>query len=319
MDIRKLNRNMIELAVSQGIREMRRNPERGLRRLADMGRHFADKTYGGHVFMRIQKDLNMKDSLYFQMLRNCLEQVEDDALKTFGVNLGYNSWTCGVRQLRSLGLKNPEQADKIKWYCELRCQGKEENGAENMKKLSEIIRKKRQQGIYTFFLYMTSTFEEFPEFVFLLNRYTDCAFICFFKEDCFTEAQIKVLKRHHNCLYLLPIRGWKQAAREESSLVLTEQQRQTREMLREYKLLYSYYVVYEEMDSGITGLLDALEPVLELEPLILVLKASKNVNEDYRKSCYEEIWKQRDDPKYNTFLVELQEDCRRLNEMILGK
>lgn len=319
MDIRKLNRNMIELAVSQGIREMRQNPERGLRRLADMGKHFADKTYGGNVFMRIQNDLNMNDSLYFQILRNCLEQVDDSAMKTFGVNLGYNSWTCGVRQLRSLRKKNPEQAEKIKWYCELRCQGRDESGMENMKKLSEIIKKKRQQGIYTFFLYMTSTFEEFPEFVFLLNRYSDCAFICFLKEDCFTEAQIKVLKRHHNCLYLLPVKGWKQAAREESPFVLTQEQIQTRELLRENKLLYSYYVIYEEMSSGIAGMLDALGPVLELEPLILVLKASKNVSEAYRKNCYKEIWKQRDDPKYSTFLVELQEDCRRLNEMILGE
>ena len=78
MELRKLNRNMIELAVIQGIREIRQDSNRGMRRMADLAQHFAEKNFHDSVFLKIQAALLEKDSRYYQMIRNIINQVDEN-------------------------------------------------------------------------------------------------------------------------------------------------------------------------------------------------------------------------------------------------
>ena len=90
---------MIETAVKHGFREMREDPERSLRQLADLGKQFSKNRFQEDIFSVIQEALSNEDSAYYSMIENALNNFDETALETFGTNVGYNAWTCGARNL----------------------------------------------------------------------------------------------------------------------------------------------------------------------------------------------------------------------------
>lgn len=311
MDVRKLNRGLIDLAVSQGIREIRHDTNRGLRRLSDLGQHFASRYFSENVFLQIHEVLKQEDSRYYRLMQNILDHVEEDHIKCFGINLGYNSWTCGVtairQRLQEQKLQGKEGVEPVSWLYELPCGNEKEDSSERIERLSALINRKRQQGVYTYALYPQQTFAENPELVFLLDRYPDCDFLWFFCESDLTEAQIKVLKKHHNCIYLFP------AIREDGTADV-----EIARKMKANRILYSYYYIYGETEGGLEKKLEEIQPILQEEPPVLIMKAGPGVSGEYRTRFAREIWNDRMHPEHNTFLVEMTEDRRRIDEMIAG-
>lgn len=331
MDVRKLNRGLIELAVSQGIREIRQDPKRGIRRLSDLGEHFASRWFSDNIFLQIHEILKKEDSKYFRLVQNLLDYVDEETIKCFGINLGYNSWTCGVSRMRQQQEALQEAAQipaeiktqaegetqaaatagktkkRVSWLCELPYNSGKGDPSEKLNKLSEAINRRRQRGVYAYALYPRETFAQNPELVFLLDRHPDCAFLWFFRESDLTEPQLNVLQKHNNCLYLFP------ALKADGTPAV-----EIAEKMRRHKILYSYYHIYEETENGLKDQLDKLQPVMAEEPSILIMKAAPGVSAEYRRKFAREIWDNRKDPAYDTFLIELTEDCRAIDEMIAG-
>lgn len=307
MDVRKLNRGLIELAVSQGIREIRQDPKRGIRRLSDLGEHFASRWFSDNIFLQIHEILKKEDSKYYRLIQNLLDYVDEETIKCFGINLGYNSWTCGVSRMRQQQEDKSVKGKKkqVSWLCEFSYDSGESDPSEKLNKLSEAINRRRQRGVYAYALYPGETFAQNPELVFLLDRHPDCAFLWFFRESDLTEPQLNVLKKHNNCLYLLP------ALREDGT-----PNTEIAGKMRRHKILYSYYHVYEETENGLKDQLEKLQPVMEEEPSVLIMKAAPGVSDEYRKKFAREIWDNRKDPTYDTFLIELTEDSRAIDGMI---
>lgn len=312
-----MNRGLIELAVSQGIREIRQDPERGLRRLSDLGQYFASRRFSDNIFIQIHEILKREDSRYYHLIQSILDHVEEDTIKCFGINLGYNSWIYGVNRIRQQKQEmerkqNPEQKteqkqNSLSWLCELSYDNRKGDPSDRLKKLSGIINHKCQQGVFTYALYPEQTFADSPDLVFLLARHPDCAFLWFFKETDLTNAQLQVLKKHNNCLYLFP------AVKEDGT-----PNPEIAAKMKKHKILYSYYHVYEETESGLEAQLDKLQPVLQEEPAVLIMKAGPAVSGEYRKKYARAIWDDRQNPGYHTFLIELTEDSRKIDEMIAG-
>ncbi|MDY2628754.1 MAG: hypothetical protein SOW08_10665 [Lachnospiraceae bacterium] len=312
MDVRKLNRGLIELAVSQGIREIRQDTKRGLRRLSDLGQYFASRRFSENIFLQIHEVLKQEDSRYYHLIQNVLDYVEEDTIKCFGINLGYNSWTYGVSVIRQRfqeqKLQGKKNAKPVSWLCELPYNSEKGDPSERINHLSSLINRKQQEGVYTYALYPQQTFAQNPELVFLLDRHPDCDFLWFFRESDLTEAQLKVLKKHNNCIYLFP------AIKEDGTADV-----EIAGKMKENRILYSYYYIYEEAEGGLEKVLEEIQPVLQEDPSILIMKAGPGVSEEYRAGFAREIWNDRMHPGHNTFLAELTEDSRRIDEMIAGE
>ena len=305
MEARKLNRGLIEIAVSQGIRDIRQNPKRGLRRLADLGEHFASGRFSQNVFLEIHQALDQEESPYYRLIQNLVNSTEEDTIKNFCLNLGYNSWIYGAGKLSRV---YKEKKEVMSWLCRVNYDGEKRDPADTIRKISHIIRQKRDKGAFAYSLFPGQTFSGYPEPVFLLDRYSDCAFAWFFKESTLTGAQLRILKKHNNCIYLFPAK----TADGTPNVSIGE-------AARKEKLLYSYYYLYEEEDGSLEDILNTLQLVLDQEPLFLVLKAGETVTDVQRKACARDIWSRRMEPQSDTFLIEYTEDARAVQDMITGK
>lgn len=87
----------------RAIKDIRRDNFRQLRNYVDMCA-LLSKSKGHQLFFeRAQQLLETTDSLYYPLIQRAISSISEDALCTFGVNLGIDALTHGVTQLRREG------------------------------------------------------------------------------------------------------------------------------------------------------------------------------------------------------------------------
>lgn len=87
----------------RAIKDIRRDNFRQLRNYVDMCA-FLSKSKGHQLFFeQAQQLLEATDSLYYPLIQRAISGIDEDALCTFGINLGIDALTHGVTQLRRQG------------------------------------------------------------------------------------------------------------------------------------------------------------------------------------------------------------------------
>lgn len=108
MNLRGLRVYALGLA-HRAFRDIQRDNFRQLRNYVDMCA-FLSKGKGHRLFFeRAQEVLEQTDSLYYPLIQRAISTVSEDALCTFGVNLGIDALTSGAGQLRQLAATEDQQ------------------------------------------------------------------------------------------------------------------------------------------------------------------------------------------------------------------
>ena len=92
-----MSRVLIQTYVQSKLKELKRSPERSIRNLVDMALHFSNGRFQKHFFETVQNMLHNQQSAYFPLVQNLMRSVSEERLMSFGMNLGYNSFTAGVK------------------------------------------------------------------------------------------------------------------------------------------------------------------------------------------------------------------------------
>jgi hypothetical protein len=201
MNIYLMKKAMIEAAIDRGIKEMENDPERSIRRLADLGRQFSKNRFQSTVFSVMQELLNNENSAYYDMVHNLLKNTDQEALKKFGVNFGYMSWTYGAAKLRE---QESQKKFCIPWTVLLRYDAESKDGL-TMEHLASLMEQGQDVGIYAWFIRETGNAADSYELLTLLERYKECAYVWYRKVGRLTAAQIQMLKLCRNTVVALPL------------------------------------------------------------------------------------------------------------------
>ena len=140
-----ITRGLIDFAVSQCLKNIKEDPYRSIRRLADLGRQFAKGRFQEELFSLFQRLLLNEDGPYYEMLKQLVSSVDTDSLKTLGINIGYNSWTCGASRLRQI----TAEKDYPHWLAEISL-SPESSASQLKEQLSAALK----NGTYAFRLHM---------------------------------------------------------------------------------------------------------------------------------------------------------------------
>lgn len=144
MEAEALTRAVIESAVDRGIREIAEDPSRGLRKLVDLGGMFAKGRFQKRYIGVLRQMLEDGRSPYYAMACSTVRQVEREHLRTFGVNVGWQSWTVGARRIRAL---EAEGGYNVPWCITFRLGGAMEAG-----EYRRLVSQGAEKGICTYFL-----------------------------------------------------------------------------------------------------------------------------------------------------------------------
>lgn len=184
MDQDAFKRAVVESVVDRSLRDIRRDPRRGIRRLADLGDMTAAGPYQKKFLTMIRRMLEQEDSPYYTMVCNAVRSADSERLKTFGMNFGWNCLTVGTKKIRTL---EQTQTWSIPWSLTLHIGGGPEGLDAHI--LIRIIREGMKLGIYTYFLFPAGMGRSISTALDAVTASGDCAFFLFLPPEQ-TDANV---------------------------------------------------------------------------------------------------------------------------------
>ena len=190
-----LRRVLCEATVDRAIRDIQRDTKRSLRNAVDLGLNF---TAGGRLFhsvLEAARDLlSDEQSAYFESIQTVLQTVDQDTIKTFGLNVGLEGCTRGAKRIREL---EESGGFNIPWALTL-CAGDQGVGLADCQRLVE---EGTALGIYVYLLMDHGMNVEALRQLSSTN--TKCAFVVLSGTLCAGEEDTAHLSDLHNTIFLV--------------------------------------------------------------------------------------------------------------------
>ena len=300
MNKQDFTRTLIELAVDQGMKGMKENPHRSIRRMADLGRQFSKGRFQEQIFTLFQKLLTNENSPYYDIMANLFDNVDEAALKRFGINIGYNAWTWGACQIRK---KEQETGTEFPWLLKLVWSPSSQHGL-SLAEINALVTGNRKNGVYAYWIPTHGSLAGNTEIFSVFRNFPDCIFILDLTEsDCrLTAAQLAAIKECPNTALLLP-------SAKDGCLELSG-------ALKAQKSLYAVSLAYSDRDieNILTG-----KWVYDLLPFgskILCMTARPDCSGESRKKAGDFALAARLNEKYPAILIDWFADIDRVQKII---
>ncbi len=302
MENYKLIHAIIKTAVENGIRYIEDNPKRGLRNLLDLGEYFASGRFQKVFFDLAHEILNNEDSCYYDIIENLVKNTNHKILTTYGINMGYNSFTYGANIIREYEKNN---AYNVPWTIVFNF---EEESGENLtsQEISGIIKSGKNMGIYSYMILLDKN--NILDMLYdIFDKNDDCAFTLFIAPDIISEETIAKIENASNICILVLIDNLDNS---------TEDMTERLNIMRRHKCLYGGYCYYDDSNAeGITsGAAESELLTLNLNFAVFIKKhgCSKQTAED----VFNYILKTRIKINSPVFMIDFYEDQEYIDRII---
>ncbi len=181
MDRNSFTRSIVEGLVDQYVEEIRRDPKRSIRKLVDLGGQFAKGRFQKQIIGLMQSVLSNEKSPYYTFAQEIAENTDLNKLKTFGINVGLNSWTVGAKTIRD---KELELGYNIPWSLTFHVNDLLSSFPPD--DIQRLVKEGKACGIYTYLFHFTNAGLEkfsFSNYHAVVDRNPDCAFVYFLPPD----------------------------------------------------------------------------------------------------------------------------------------
>ncbi|MEE0955021.1 MAG: hypothetical protein U0L49_04295 [Eubacterium sp.] len=225
-----ITRAIIDATVDRGIREIAEDPNRSIRKLADMGREFSKGRFMSDVYDLFQDLLRNDDSPYYNVISQLLRTTDFQTLKTFGINFGYDGLTFGGKTIRSLS----ETTDfRIPWILSFEYAPRQAN-AITLSEIGDCIRQGQDLGIYIYTINISGKPDKSdePELIRLCRENSECAFLFFMPDDIVSETAAEKFSSSGNAMFLFRSSG--------------DATPHNVDLFRSHKLLLGIYELYDD-------------------------------------------------------------------------
>lgn len=290
-----ITRSFIETAVTKALADIQRDPDRSVRNIVDLGTNFSKGRFQKRFLQSAQTMLRAENSAYYTLAKRVVAEVDHTTLRTFGINMGYNSFTWGAKTIRT---KEASLLINIPWT--LSFSYREGEGNLSLEEIDETLHAGKALGIYTAMLFCRGGDIEAVTRLFAAHR--DCAFVLFLLPEGLTEAAIAPLQAHHNLLIALPCSDPAFAG-----LALA---------LRTARCLYAAYGEYNEATAA--GYLEAAWPqAMAAEGCTFaLLLAQPGTPAHVVSSVYAHVVHTRENQQYPIFLMDYASDLLYIDQVI---
>ena len=207
------------------------------------------------------------------------------------MNVGYNACTMGVKRIRLLEAK--EQLH-IPWCLFLKVK---DFGEVHQRLFSRIIEEGMELGIYVFVFVAEGQVEQLLAMLF---EYEQCAFILMCRKECLRDEVLDQVAKLHNLMLSV-------CYEKDIDTMVAK--------MRKRGLLYGLHAVYgkQELAAIESGqFFQSLEP---LWPLSVALLADTGVEEKEKAKLDQMLCTLRITQSYLTFILHLEEDIQRIDEV----
>lgn len=298
MNRQDVTKSLIELAVNQGIKDMKINSHRSIRRMADLGRQFAKRRFQDRIFAIFQKMLSREDSPYYDMLDQLLDNTDPACIKHFGMNIGYNGWTYGASLLRK---KSAETGQRCPWFMQFSWHPA---SSLTLQDISSLITENLKNGTYCYGIRIKDSLNDDTGLFGLFSEFGDCAFLLdLTRSDCrLTQEQLRAIAKCSNLMVLLPCESPNCSALSQALLAQHS--------------LFAISCRYQEGEADIITEPFLINELLSYGSVFLIFSADDNCPEQARKKAGDSILNARMEQQYPALLIEWNADIERVDQII---
>lgn len=300
MNRQDVTRALIELAVDQGMKDIKADSHRAVRKMADLGRQFAKGRFQAEIFSLFQRLLAREDSPYYDMIDRLLTHTDPAALKHFGMNAGYNGWTYGASLLRQ---RKTETGIEYPWFLTFSWKPYA-NDTLTLQDISSLIAENQKNGTYCYGIRVRESLADDISIFRLVAKFPDCAFVLDLSDtDCFlSQEQLRKVKSCTNLILLLPDKS-------------SDCERLANALLAQKSL---FAVSYHYQDEDINGQLlsEIVDSLLSCGSVVICLIADKCCSSESRQQVSDFVLNARMQQKYPAILLEWDSDIARVNKII---
>lgn len=226
MKNKNYTRVLIETVVDRGIKDITDDPKRSLRRLADMGKQYSEGRFQKAAFGHITNLLKNDESPYYKMLENFLATVDHKAIKTFGLNMGYDSWTYGARLIRC---ESEKRGYMLPWVVQIHYDPDTE-GNLKAEDIDNIADRLSVLGINTYVIFREHGLGFDEDLTEVIRKHPGCAFYLFLNDGIISKEEADTIKNLGNAVISINISAENAAG--------------TCKLLKEMKVLYVIHYLY---------------------------------------------------------------------------
>lgn len=229
---RNLNIAAVRAAIEGGLRNLERDPERGVRNMLDLGKYFSRTHRQRSFFQMAQRMLGRKRSQYMQLVKRTVTDVDHDTLKTLGINMGYYSWSQGAKVIREI---EATRGFNVPWSLTISLLDSGD-GCLNLNELRDIIDQAHALGIHCYWVAANQSSGDIFDMFNLFGTYKDCAFFMLLPVGMITSELAENALKQHNIAVCV---------RDTADLDV----RAAAEILHEMRLLFGLYYMYDDANA----------------------------------------------------------------------
>jgi len=189
----RLIKQTINIAVSKAIEDMKGNTKRSVRNLVDLGLLFSQSKNQKWFFKTAKKAISNPQNPYNALAARIISDIDNDTVKTVGLNLGYNSLVYGANKLRK---KQETTRLTIPWLLIFNNFG---SHPDTFHHIENLISAGQELGIYSYVFCPQNT-NEIESLSKITKRFKDCLFIFQVPSILITDEMMLSLKGNHNTI-----------------------------------------------------------------------------------------------------------------------
>ena len=298
----RLIRQTIHIAVSKAMEDMQSNTKRSIRNLIDLGLLFAKSENQKWFYSAAKKVIANPQNPYNSFAARMLANVDNDTVKTVGLNLGYNSLTYGAEKLKK---RQDDLGFPVPWFLIFEfC----ESGPDFFQQMERLIMEGRELGIYSYIACPREK-DDMKAICEIAERFEDCLFIIKATSDLITEQTAEMLGKMRNAMISIQM---------SDKPLCCENNVNAFHLLKENRCLYGFHVSYNESTAERVTAPGYIDAAIGLGNLFGVYIAENGVSPICRNSVYAFACHTRGANGRPLVTMEWDRDIQNISEKILS-
>ena len=219
----EIRRAIIRSAIERGIQEIRSDPQRGVRKLVDLGTHFSRGRFQKRIFREMQDELVNPNTAYYALVTNLVNRVRAEHIERLGIDIGFNSWTHGAAMIRE---NEQKKGYNIPWCLVLN------QTQEIQYDLDDLMCQGEKLGIYCYWAF-AGDLEQTEALCAVFHKHRDSAVLLMLPDARLPRVNIESLD---NVMLFLPCGG--------------DSVRESAEALAQRRCLFGLWTRYRSRGAG---------------------------------------------------------------------
>lgn len=290
-----IQRVSVETVVDRYIRDIKKDPKRGIRNLIDFGAEFSRGRFQKQFFHLSRKLMDDEKNTYYDLGKRLVLNVDAEKIKGFGINMGLNALTRGAGEIR---LREKKEGYNIPWSLALHVDAA---GLLTPERVERLVREGMEEGIYAYHIFIRDAAVPLAGLMAVMSRCDRCAFIVHVPPQLVREGSAGDFAALKNAAF---------------SVYMEEDTGRAVELLRENRCVCSLTVLYGQREA---------EGILQKEFLALpylkdcffaVFAAKEECPLYLCEAVRETVRSVRDSRNPPLFLVDFYSDCLYVDEII---